>query len=192
MDSIANLNFGQDSSTKFKLKLDNSKVKLAAPETSEDSHSKTLSANTVIENTRASKNGQLMVARHDSPRQPFFEEDYYMDSMLGYNARLLAQRGSLQFDRSFGLEQLCDLEATQLKNMQMNIPVVLRLNTGQLFYTSNSKLEPVKVPAEEFVKMNVHHQNTLFDTDKGGFSNFAPRRRRRGTLKGFKNTKSGN
>jgi len=192
MDPVANLNFGRDSSTKFKLKLDNSKVKLAAPETSEDSRSKTLSANTATENSRTIKNGQVTVPRHDNPRLPFFEEDYYIDSMLGYNARLLSQRGSLQFDRSFGLEGLCDLEATQLKNMQMNIPVVMRLSTGQLFYTSNSKLEPVKVSAEEFVKMNVHHQNTLFDTEKGGFSNFAPRRRRRGTLKGFKNTKGGN
>ena len=192
MDAIANLNFGRDSSTKFKLKLDNSKVKLAAPETSDERNSKAVSAYTAMEEPRSAKTPLANNAQFDEPRLPYYEEDYYVDSVAGFNARMLAQREGLQFDKTFGLQNLYDLESTQLKNAQMNVPMVLKLGTGQTFYMSNGKLEPTKISAEEFVKMNVNHQNTMFDGEKGGFSSLAPRRRRRGTLKGFKNAKTGN
>lgn len=189
MDPIDNLNFGKDSSTKFKLKLDNSKVKLAAPETSEETNSKTFSAKTAIEENRVQKIYPVQKTIREDSRTPFYEEDYYMNNATNYNARLIAQRESLQFDKTFGLDGLYALESTQLKNMQVNVPIVVKASTGQLFYMSNNKLEPGKISAEEFVRMNVNHQNTLFDVDKTGFNSFAPRRRRRGTLKGFKNAK---
>ena len=189
MDSVDNLNFRRDSSTKFKLKLDNSIVKLTTVEPVDETHNKTLSANTAVDEIQLGKRIAIQKPPISDSRSPPNEEERYLEYASGYNTRLIAQRESLQFDKTFGLEGLYDLASTQLKAMQTSVPVVLKCGTGQTFYVSNNKMEPKKSTAEDFLKMNVHHQNMLFDTEKGGIGNFAPRRRRRGTLKGFKNAK---
>lgn len=189
MDTIDNLNFGKDSSTKFKLKLDNSIVKLALPEAIEETDCRTFSANTQQDETRFQKSPNIPKPIKEDLRLQFYEEDYYLNNIVNYNAKLLSMRESVHFDKCFGMTELYDLESTQLKHMQTSIPVIAKSMTGQTFYLSNNKLEPNKISAEEFVKMNIQHQNTMFDADRQGFNSFAPRRRRRGTLKAFKNAR---
>lgn len=187
MDPIDNLNFRKDSSTKFKLKLDNSKVKLETPETLNDADSKTADDRDQIANPRHPPKEPISKAPFSDQTPLFHDQEHYLDNMANYNARVLAVRESLQFDLAFGMAELYDLESTQLKSMQVNIPVVVKAPTGQSFYLSNNKMEPYKISAEDFVRMNISHQNAVFDTERAGFNSFAPRRRRRGTLKAFKN-----
>lgn len=189
MDHIDYLNFRKDSSTKFKLKLDNAKLKLTTPEGIEDTDSRTVSGNTIeeehaIQNFRHETKAPKQVLK---PRSA--SEDAYLDVAQNFNTRMLQKRESLHFNPTFGLEYLYPLESTQLKNMQTQVPVVVKSETGQQFYFSNNKLEPRKVGLEDFIKMNLTNQNAMLSTEKGGFNNFAPRRRRRGTLKAFKNAK---
>ena len=186
MDPIDYLNFGKDSSTKFKLKLDNASLKLASPEMEEDTKSKpvTPSARGDGQLRRKPETGAGRIKRGGMPL--YHDQDCYIDDAGDYNARMLAARESVQFEPNFGLSGLYSIESTQLKNMQVSIPVVVKTGTGALFHISNNKLAPRKIPAEEFVRMNLSHQNAMLDTNRNGFSGFATRRRRRRTVKGFK------
>ena len=186
MNSIDKLNYRKDSSTKIKLKLDNSKVKLTLGEESfntaeQETEERVGDQRIPLQSQRREAEPE---ARIERPLE-FQEEDYYLDNMANYNTRVLEFKQSHSFTPYFGIGELCSLETVMDRNADLRVPVHIKTDHFGIFKVSNKQIEPRRDTVEGFIKMNLTAQKSGYGLSKGN-QIMAHRRRRRGTLKSLK------
>ena len=172
--------YRQEPSTKIKLRLDNSQLKIAEPPEPQP----------VPEDTSS----HLRLAKREQPqlfdyKESRFEEELhmmpsYLDNVANYNKNLAQLRDRLEPLRVQAHANRPTLSSTINSINALQIPVFVRIPNGEVFFGSNEKMEPQITHVSNFINLNV--KNEHISAEKGGFHSFAPRRRRRGTGKALK------
>ena len=172
--------YRQEPSTKIKLRLDNSQLKIAEPP-EQPSVSEDISSH-----VKLAKREQPLPFDYKDSR--FEEEPHmmpsYLDNVANYNKNIALLRDKLEPFRVQAHANRPTLSSTINSINALQIPVFVRIPNGEVFFGSNEKMEPQITHVSNFVNLNV--KNEHMSTEKGGFHSFAPRRRRRGTGKALK------
>ncbi len=172
----------QETSTIIKLKLDNSRLKIAEPR--EENPMPSLSEDKKVTQIKriSKKTGHAVPLNSDNT---IFEKDFqssedYLENAASFNKNLDSVREKLESFRDQLVKTRPSLSGPMTSINASQIPVLIRIPNGGVFYGSNDKMEPQITHVSSFVNLNIKTEHSEVRGERSGFRSFTPRRRRRG------------
>ena len=175
------VNYSKETSTKIKLKFDQSTIQIA--EHKRNDKMKSLEEHLVPKHVIE---GKETTPHYENP--PVQEKIYpeydlsYMSKVQHLNLDILDLRNRLSYSRKHNIETRTAISNNQFITSHQ-LPLFIQTQDGSLFYDGNDKLEPKSIPCANFIELNIKNQHGLIGNERNGNIPFAPRRRRRGTGK---------
>ena len=165
------------SSTRFKLTSNHSLIRLSDDENSCLSTGKGLKSGESSVSQITLPNSDSNYSSHRLINDPLFtEKDYFLEEAEDYNRKLLHTRQSWSFDKLMGADQLYSLSKIKAEEDGSLIPVILKLETGEVFRYSRDPTPFQQVSLNRFIHLNDEMEKKNQEMAK---KSIIPKRRRR-------------